>query len=94
MEERCCYFSNGRNDKLWNTFISKRLKNNSSGTDSIQFQIEWLVSRRQSSETYDATSKLGELLDDDRGTHRSVETSEREYPNAEYRSKQVGGKIE
>ena len=46
-KEQRCYFNIRTNDKLRNTFISKTLKDICSHTDSIQFQIEQLLSRNE-----------------------------------------------
>lgn len=61
-KEQHCYFNIRTNDKLRNTFISKTLKNISSHTDSIQFQIEQLVRRNENNKTCDATLEQTELL--------------------------------
>ena len=59
--EQRCYFNIRANDRLYNTFIRKGIRNSASDINSIQFQSKRLTGRSKSSEAYNTTLELRKL---------------------------------
>lgn len=53
-ENQTCYFNIEINDKHFNTFLSKRIKNSKLKETDIYFQIEPVQTRSEETETFDA----------------------------------------
>lgn len=64
-EEQHCYFNIKTNHKLHNTFVRNRIRNSTFDIDSVHFQMELVLGKSKTSETYDATAELKELLGND-----------------------------
>ena len=63
VEEQHCYFNIKTNDRLYNTFISKGIRNSASKIDYTHFQIEHALGKSKTTETYNTTAELKELLE-------------------------------
>lgn len=93
VDEQHCFFNIGTNDKLYNTFISKRIRNSSSKINSVQSQIERVLCKSKASETNDVTTKLKESLNNGTNTAKS-EVEEKYDSNGGAKYERVGRKFE
>ena len=66
LEEQSCYFDIENNNRLFNVFLTKRIRNSKRPTDAIRFQIKRVKGRtKNTNETFDATSELDNLISND-----------------------------
>ena len=62
MQKQTCYFNIENDDKLFNFFIRKCIKQSNLKETDIRFQIEGVQSRSKNIETFDATVELKSLI--------------------------------
>ena len=62
MQKQTCYFNIENDDKLFNFFIRKCIKQSNLKETDIRFQIEGVQSRSKNTETFDATVELKSLI--------------------------------
>lgn len=95
VEEQHCYFNIKTNGRLYNTFISKGIRNSASKIDYTRFQIEHALGKSKTTETYNTTAELKELLENGTSAAGSeAEVNRNYYSNAESRYKGVGRKLD
>ena len=83
-----CFFNKADEDSLFNVFVSKRVKSETS-PDKILFEIEDLKTTADN-ETYSASSELENL----QGNGLSnVRISERQFDTTDYANRNGGGKF-
>ena len=87
-ESQTCFFNKADEDSLFNVFVSKRIKKESS-SDKILFEIEGLKTQADN-KTYSASSELENL----QGNGLSnVRISEREFNTSDYENRSSSGKF-
>ena len=91
-EEQTRHFNISKNDKLFNTFLSKRIRNSILKETDIYFQIGRVESRSKNNENFDASIELKDLIENDTSVareYRSQKSTSSGRKEIDKRSKKI-----